>query len=148
MTLENVWNAFCDVLPTLFVSVPVRTCSFAESFGETSCQAIEPLLGFTGEVIWWVRWCIGWFTVYLPKKTRGMISSPGGSLVKGCYKLTVWLDPSNKVVCSSVEILKVWSESKDDSYTNRSVSWLHKSTKTHGWNVIGRMQRQIFNIEG
>jgi hypothetical protein len=52
VTLRDIWNAFCDFLRAVFVTVPKTLWSWMESFGDASYRFMKALLGWFGEALW------------------------------------------------------------------------------------------------
>ncbi|KAL8837687.1 MAG: hypothetical protein Q9170_002419 [Blastenia crenularia] len=93
ITMKDVWDAFNQILHTVFVDFPSRLWSWACKFEEMSYKVMEYLGGVFGEILWWIGRGFIWAAVYVPKQIWIIVSSLGGSVAKACHEFTIWVDP-------------------------------------------------------
>jgi hypothetical protein len=93
LTLQDIWNGFCDLLHTIFVDVPVKIYSWARKFSETSYEVMGALFGLTGKILWWIGLALVFVATYIPTKILIIVTSLGGSVGKAWEELLVWINP-------------------------------------------------------
>ena len=90
VTLRDIWNAFCDFLRAVFVTVPKTLWSWIENSFEVSYEILSSLFGFFGKLLWYI---VVLLVVYLPQKVGIILLSIGRSLVKAFSEIRVWINP-------------------------------------------------------
>jgi len=93
VTLRDIWNAFCEFLRAVFVTVPETLWSWIQKFGDVSYRIMQALLGWFGELLWFIAILLKEVVVYLPRKFGIILLSLGGSLAKAFSEIRVWISP-------------------------------------------------------
>jgi hypothetical protein len=93
VTLRDIWNAFCDFLQAIFVTIPKTLWSWIQTFGEVSYKIMKVLLGWFGELLWWIVFLLKELVVYIPKKLGIILLSVGASIAKLFLEIRVWISP-------------------------------------------------------
>lgn len=95
LTLNDIWNGFCDVLEAIFITLPKLLGSWMVDFTEATYKMMEVLFGSVGVVIWYIVWVIGWIITYLPKQLWKIVESIGESILKAGHEIKVWINPKS-----------------------------------------------------
>jgi hypothetical protein len=93
LTLNDIWNGFCDVLRAVFVAVPKMIWSWIRSFGDASYKMMKLILGELGEILWCIGYGILWVVTFMPRKLWVILESFGGVIARAAYEVRVWVDP-------------------------------------------------------
>ena len=93
VTLRDIWNAFCDLLRAVFVTVPKTLWSWIQNFGEASYRIMKALLGWFGELLWCIAVGLKEVVVYVPKHFGIVLLSVGSSFAKAFSEIRVWISP-------------------------------------------------------
>jgi len=95
VTLRDIWNGFCDLLRAIFVTFPRTLWSWMQKFGEVSYEIMRALLGWFGELLWWIAYIVKWLVLYIPSKLWIVLQSLGSSIARGWSELMVWFNPKS-----------------------------------------------------
>jgi len=93
VTLKDIWNAFCDFLRAVFVTLPKTLWSWVENFGDASYKFMGALLGWFGKLLWYIHALLTYLVCYVPYKFGIILLSVGSSLAKAFSELRVWISP-------------------------------------------------------
>jgi len=93
VTLRDIWNAFCDLLRAVFVTVPKTLWSWIQNFGEASYRIMKALLDGFGELLWCIAVELKDVVVYVPKHFGIILLSVGSSFAKAFSEIRVWISP-------------------------------------------------------
>ena len=93
VTLRDIWNAFCDILRAVFVTLPQTLWSWIRNFGEASYRFMMALLGCIGELLWSICVLLKDMIVYLPIRFGIILLSLGDSFAKVFSEIMVWINP-------------------------------------------------------
>jgi hypothetical protein len=93
VTLRDIWNAFCDILRAVFVTVPKTLWSWMQNFGEASYRVMAALLGIFGELLWWIFFLLKEMIFFVPKLFGIILLSIGDSIAKAFSEIKVWINP-------------------------------------------------------
>ena len=93
VTLRDIWNAFCDLLRAVCVTLPKTLWSWIRNFGKVSYRMMKTLLGWFGEVLWWMASLWMDVVIYLPKTFGIILLNVGGSFAKASFEIRVWISP-------------------------------------------------------
>ena len=93
VTLRDIWNAFCDILRAVFVTLPQTLWSWIQAFGEASYRFMKALFGCFGEALWWICVLLKDIIIYLPVRIGIILLSLGNSLAKAFSEIMVWINP-------------------------------------------------------
>lgn len=93
VTWRDIWNAFCDILRAVFVTLLQTLWSWIQSFGEASYRIMKALLGCIGEFLWCICVLLKDMIVYVPVRVWIILLSLGNSLAKVFFEIMVWINP-------------------------------------------------------
>jgi len=93
VTLRDIWNGFCDLLRAIFITFPATIWSWIQRFGEASYEFMKALLGWFGELLWWIVVGLKWLVLYIPAELWIVLQSLGGSIARAWSELMVWINP-------------------------------------------------------
>ncbi len=93
LTLKDIWDGFCSLLHTIFVSFPKSLWSWILDFSDISFKIMNAVFGTLGDIIWWFVYGIGWLAAYVPKKFWVVLQSLGSSFSKACHEVVVFFKP-------------------------------------------------------
>lgn len=91
--LRDVWNSFCDVLSSIFITFPKILWSWTKKFAAMSLDAMEALFGWFGTLLWAIGAGLFHLIIYIPRKIWTVLSSIGNSMGKGAHEIRVWINP-------------------------------------------------------
>ena len=90
VTLRDIWNVFCDIPQAVFVTTPKTLWSWIQTFGEVSYRIAKILLGWFGQLLWWIAFLLMELVVYIPTK---LLLSIGTSTAELFFEIRVWISP-------------------------------------------------------
>ncbi|SPO05173.1 uncharacterized protein DNG_07859 [Cephalotrichum gorgonifer] len=93
ITLQDVWNGFCQLLKAVFMGLPVAILKGIAALGGASYAAVKALLGIFGWAIWWTIRVIWHIIQYVPHKTLVILAAFGRSIAKGFREMMVLVNP-------------------------------------------------------
>jgi len=93
VTLRDIWNAFCDILQAVFVTIPKTLWSWIQTFGDVSYRIMKALLGWFGQLLWWIAFLLKEFVIYIPTKLGIILLSIGASIAKLFFEIRVCISP-------------------------------------------------------
>ena len=93
LSLQDLWNSFCDVLEAIFVRFPKLLSENLESFVKLVGRCIVVACGSFGQVLVWLVELLYEGIIYIPRKLWTVIKSLGSSLGKGLREVKIWFNP-------------------------------------------------------
>ena len=93
VTLRDIWNAFCDILRAVFVTIPKTLWSWIQTFGDVSYRIMKALLGWFGQLLWWIAFLLKELVIYIPTKLGIILLSIGASIAKLFFEIRVCVSP-------------------------------------------------------
>jgi len=95
ITLRNVWNAVCDVLEAVFITLPKTIWACVKGAGHLAYEIILGLFGGVGVLIWYFFKGLLWVAKFVPTQLWKIICGVGSSMAKGYHEFMVWLNPKH-----------------------------------------------------
>ena len=94
VTLRDIWNAFCDLLRSVLVTLPKTIWSWVGSFADVSKEILQFLLGRKlGFVIWAVSYTLIDVAFFIPRKLFVVLQSLARSFTMIIRELILLIDP-------------------------------------------------------
>lgn len=93
LTLRDIWDGFCSLLRSIFITFPQTLGLWIVAFGETSYKVMKTIFGLFGSCLWWIMVGLGWLVIYVPGKLWIVLCSLGSSFANGMHEVWVWFSP-------------------------------------------------------
>ena len=91
--LADIWNGFCAVLRSIFITFPTHLVTWIEKFFKMVGTGLLFFTGGLGYLIYYIIQGIIVLVLYVPSKFAEVVLSFLGSFGKGLHEIGVWLDP-------------------------------------------------------
>lgn len=92
-TYQDIWNGFCSLVHTIFVTFPQNLWKWLQEFEQSSYTFMKTAFGQPGKLVWYICYGATWLAIYIPRKLWVISKSLAGSLAHVWYELRIWLNP-------------------------------------------------------
>jgi len=93
ITIQDVWNAFCALTRTTFISLPKAIWHGIAAVGKVSYDVLEAVFGWLGKAAWFIVRGVYELVLYIPEKLGIVVGRMASSVKKGGHEVLVWWDP-------------------------------------------------------